>query len=474
MDISTFWFVGLSSILFLVIHANFVVPPHLRHLPRVPVLPLVWSYVAGEPEGDRFRRLLLPFLSERGEGVVLVWALGRWMVHILDAKLARTMSDNIQQFPKEQPPDDLLLWSLIGRTNMLQANGDTWKKHSRIVRGALINNLPIDMFVTLSRKVFAVIGDGGRICWDNIAQRYALDAVGASVLGHDFDAITGESEFVQEYNGIMHDIANPAYLILPFLEKVFPRRQVIERIENLVKSFNRLLDQKRQDPGEDIMTFMLRDPAMTETELRDNMILLFIAGHDTSAGGLSSLVYFLARHPDIQEKARQEVLTVMGPSAEPDVEILQKMSYVNACVREALRINTPISYLVPRAAVTSASLGKYEIPAGSSLIFNLYVIHHHEGYFHDPYQFSPNRFLDKNQAEAGMDEAWLPFGKGPRQCPARNFALYEQRCLIVMLLREYRWALPEDSAHKVKLQNAFSPFALAVPSNLDIIFTKLR
>ena len=90
-------------------------------------------------------------------------------------------------------------------------------------------------------------------------------------------------------------------------------------------------------------------------------------------------------------------------------------------------------------------------------------------------------------------ESWIPFANGPRQCPARNFALYEQRALAVMLLREYTWVLPEGSVHRDGLKNAFSPFALTVPENrmslllfffnrvltelgriVDITFTKLK
>lgn len=411
-------------------------------------------------------------MSERGEGVVLVWTLGRWMVHVLDVKLARAMLDNMQNFPKELPPDDMLLWRLIGRMNMIQANGDAWKKHSRIVRAALLNNLPVEMFAALSHKVFALIGKGGLKRWDDIAQRVALDAVGASVLGHDFDAITQESDFVLEYNSIMHEIANPVYLVMPVLERIFPRRRIIRRIENLVDDFDKLLERKRLDPGEDIMTFLLREPNMTHTELRNNMVLLFMAGHDTSAGGLSSLVYFLARHPDMQERARKEVLETLGPQGEPTVGRLQKLTFVNACVREALRINTPISYILPRCSETSVQLGKYLIPAGTSLNVNVYVIHHHGGYFKDPFTFAPDRFLDQGKSDAS-DDAWVPFGTGPRQCPARNFAIYEQRCLIAMLLREYRWTLPDDSIHKDGLHNAFSPFALTLPHDLEVVFTKL-
>lgn len=153
----------------------------------------------------------------------------------------------------------------------------------------------------------------------------------------------------------------------------------------------------------------------------------------------------------------------LGPTADPTLAHLQGLPYTNACIREGLRINTPISYIVPRASAEATTLGKYAIPPQTSLILNLYAIHHSEEVYPDPHVFRPERFLDSHSSVS--KDSWIPFVNGPRQCPARNFALYEQRALICMLLREYEWALPEDSVHNDGLKNGFSPFALTVPQN---------
>lgn len=195
------------------------------------------------------------------------------------------MSENLALYPKELPPDGLLLWRFIGCSNILMSNGDRWKKHSRIILDAFNLSIPVDQFTILAKNLFDVInppsveGDTHTVDFSDLAQRFALDAVGSSVIGYDFDAIRTESLFVQEYNGIMHDIANPLYLIMPFLEKIFPRKEVIKRMDNLVDKFMMLLRAKRSDPGDDMMTFMLKEPTMSEEELRDNMVVLFIAGH---------------------------------------------------------------------------------------------------------------------------------------------------------------------------------------------------
>ncbi|KAG2032475.1 cytochrome P450 [Suillus americanus] len=482
MNPTALWWTFSSLAVTLVIFQLFTVPSHLRHLPRVPIFLLLVSYLSGEVEDVRIKRLILPYANEKGEGLVLVWVLGRWIIHILDHKLAVEMTENLLLYPKELPPDGLLLWRFIGGSNILMANGDRWKKHSRVIRDAFNLSIPVDQFIYLSKNLFDAINPPSEennthtVDFAELAQRFALDAVGSSVLGHDFDAIRTESLFVKEYNGIMQDIANPLYLIMPFLEKVFPRKEVIKRMDNLVDKFKMLLQEKRNNPGDDMMTFMLKEPSMSEEELRDNMVVLFIAGHDTSAGGLSTLIYFLAIHPEIQAAAREETLRVLGPSSDPSVDTLSAASlpYLNACIREALRINTPISYIVPRITAEDVTLGKYYVPSNTSLIYNIYAVHHRNDVWGDPNTFRPNRFLEKTEKSSILKDAWVAFASGPRQCPARNFALYEQRTIAVMLLREYEWTLPADSIHRDGLKNAFSPFALTLPHDLHITFTKRK
>ncbi|KAI0029801.1 cytochrome P450 [Vararia minispora EC-137] len=456
----------------LVITVGFTTLWELWHLPRVPILPLLVSYIKAEPEDKRIRRLILPFVNNHGHGLVLVWALGRWMVHIINEELGAEVFGDIHRFPKEDPPDDLLLWQLIGKSNILLSNGEQWKKHSRNVRSAINRAIPMQQFSRLSYRLCTALSRHSIVAFDEYAQRFALDAVGTTAFGHDFDAIEQESEFATSYNQIMRGIANPLYLIMPFLEKVFPRRDLKRSMDGLAQRFQDMLQEKREKPGQDMLTYMLRDVGVTDDELRDNMLLLFIAGHDTSAAGISTLVYYLAKHPDIQNRARCEVLGVLGKDGQPTLESQHAMPYLAACIREALRINTPISYLVPRAASSATQLGRYLIPAHTSIVLNLYAIHHSEHNWTDPFTFSPDRFLRWVDDKDANERKWVPFGMGQRQCPARAFAFAEQMALTAVMLREYEWELPEASPHTDEIQNAFSPFALTVPHKLYVRFTR--
>lgn len=124
------------------------------------------------------------------------------------------------------------------------------------------------------------MGEGSKIQrFDDLSQRFALDAVGTTAFGYDFDAIAHESDFVRNYNHIMHAIANPFYLLMPAMEHIIPRRGLSEGMNTLSNNFQDMLVEKRDNPGSDMLTYMVQDVEITDRELRDNMILLFIAGH---------------------------------------------------------------------------------------------------------------------------------------------------------------------------------------------------
>ncbi|KAI5118891.1 hypothetical protein M0805_002807 [Coniferiporia weirii] len=449
----------------------FSVPGELRHLPCVPIWPLLLSYASGETEERRIKRLFLPCAAKHGEGLVLVWTFGTWFVHCVDPKLGKAFMEN-RLFTKQVPPEHLLFWRFTGRKNIFFIEGEQWRGQARIVRAAITRAAPVPHFAALADALFVQLGAGGRVSWSDFAHRYSLDAIGATVLGHDFAALADpRSPFVARYREVMHSIADPLYLFLPFLETWLPRKRLIAEMDGLVDEFRTLMQAKKKAPGEDLISYMLEEPSMTDQEHRDNIVVLFMAGHDTTAGALSTLIYCFAKHPECQQKAREEVLTILR-SETPTAESLLRLRYLYACIREAMRFNNPSTTTIPRVTAEPAQLGGHFIPPGTPVMFNMYGIMHNELVWADAETFDPERFLQGADSGSGDPAGWIPFGMGVHQCPARTFSLYEQRTLVAMLLREYEWSLPADSVHKEGIRNAFSVFALNLPEDLDIIFKR--
>ncbi|KAI1796690.1 cytochrome P450 [Ganoderma leucocontextum] len=448
----------------------FRVPSHIQHIPTVPLWPLMKSYLSGECEEQRVKRLVLPFAREKQTQVVLVFCLGDWMVQVLEPTIGKEMLEN-PAVRKQPQPDGMLLWRLTGRNNVFMSDGEMWKRQSGIMRDALRQTTPIDVFTKLTRTTFSLIGDGGRVRWSDYTNRYTLDAVGTTVIGYDFEALAKpDGNFVRRYHEVMSAIANPAYVAIPSLEHWLPRWSVRKMIDNFVDDFCKILQEKREKPGNDVITYMFQTPGMTEVEYRDNSIVTFIGGHDTTAGALASTIYFLARFPEIQAKLREEVLSVLGDE-DPRTDHYARTPYLNAVIRESMRCNTPTNITVPRIADVPVQVGGYMIPAGTAMALNMCAAHHNESVWCAPADFDPDRFLKDVETESV--NKWVSFGRGPRRCPAQNFSLYEQRVLISMLLREYRWTLPDDSPHRDYLKNGFSAFALSLPDNVEIDFVRI-
>ncbi|EGO03908.1 hypothetical protein SERLA73DRAFT_69726 [Serpula lacrymans var. lacrymans S7.3] len=364
-DLTVWWTISLLALTYL-LHRFLAVSSHLRHLPALPIFSITWSYICQEPDDVRFKRLIIPYANKHSEGVVLVWIFGQWTVHVVDPQIVYQVNGNITNFPKDIPPWDLLLIRFTGRSNIAMRNGEEWKSLSTIIREAFTTPIPIELFASLAKNLFHVINQtpladdkGLKVRWNGLSQRFTLDAVGYSVLGYNVDAISTQTQFVKDYNMFMHYTNDPLYLALPIFEKIITRKHAFELVETLKKRLVDMLLAKRMDPGDDIVSFLLRDPSLTVEELRDNLSTLLIAGHDTTAGAISTIVYHLAVNQTAQQNARNEV------------------------IREALRIISPSSYGIPRMSQMATNLSKYYVPPNTAVVSNICGVHHSETVWSD-------------------------------------------------------------------------------------------
>jgi len=470
----------------LALYRTFSVPRHLAHIPVVPVTSLLVRYLSGASNKVIVEDVIIPFAEQCSANVVLVWMLGVWMVHVVDPKLCHQIAMNQQSFPKVPASQDSLFLRFLGKENMVVLNGPQWKKQSLIIRNAFSTSVPIHLFAFVSRNAIEVIETapaddkkGHTLCWSDLTQRIALDAIGLGVMGYDYDSVRTESPFMIEFSTMMHEFAEPLYLVFPVLERWLPRKKVIARVVNFEKRLNGLLEVKRAEPGEDVITKLATHPELSSTEVKDNMATLFFAGHDTSSSAMASVVYYLAVNKDAQNTARAEALRAFGCNSDPSLSSLgpQTLPYIHACIKEALRLNPPASFASPRLSATDLTIGTCPVPAGTIVMINLHAAHQISTVWDDPRAFKPERFMgnaEVYQQNVKEIDPCMPFLVGPRHCPARDFALYELRTVLVMLLREYEWSLPAGSIHSKEIQNALSPFNTSMPRRLDITFHARR
>ncbi|MBN9167481.1 MAG: hypothetical protein BGO98_23235 [Myxococcales bacterium 68-20] len=177
---------------------------------------------------------------------------------------------------------------------------------------------------------------------------------------------------------------------------------------------------------------------MSDQQLRDEIITMVLAGHETTANLLSWTFSLLARHPDIEQRVRDEAMRVLG-DREPALEDIRSLEYTRLVLEEALRLYPP-AWIFERQNVEPDVLGGYSLKAGSVVGIAPYVLHRHPAYWESPESFEPERFR-ADRADKRPRYTYLPFGGGARTCIGNHFAMMEAQIILAMIVRQERLSL---------------------------------
>ncbi|MCX4783365.1 cytochrome P450 [Streptomyces sp. NBC_01264] len=193
--------------------------------------------------------------------------------------------------------------------------------------------------------------------------------------------------------------------------------------------------------GEDLLSLLAAassdaDGEFDATELREQVLIFLLAGHETTATSLAFSLHLLARHPEIQDRARAEIAGALGDRT-PVAADLDRLPYLTQVLKEAMRLY-PAAPVLGRRSVAAAEVDGHIIPAGADVIVAPWVTHRHPDYWPDPERFDPDRFTPEAEA-ARPRYAWLPFGGGPRACIGQHFSMLESVIALAMLLRAYEF-----------------------------------
>ena len=185
---------------------------------------------------------------------------------------------------------------------------------------------------------------------------------------------------------------------------------------------------------------------MTDRQLRDEVMTLFLAGHETTALSLSWSWYLLARHPEVEKKFHQELTEVLGGRA-PEVTDLQNLTYTDMIARETMRLYPP-AYAVGREALEETEIAGFRVPKGSQVFAFQWATQRDERFFEQPNDFKPERWTAES-AQQLHKYAYFPFGGGPRQCIGNYFAMMEIVLVLATIGQRYRFSLESDQPVEV-------------------------
>ncbi|KAI8093084.1 cytochrome P-450 cyp509A1 [Halteromyces radiatus] len=418
-----------------------------------------------------------------------------WTVHMVTPEAAKTVFNATRTFPKliDESVSETLINKILDSPNVMNLNVPRWKDHRSVVNPAFNRALPIQLFGETTQKLFRLLDIDTEQCGTHtpfkvdvadVIFRWSLDVMGLASFGFNFEGLSKkENPWAKVYKQFDKDVKVSFFSLYPILDQqlrwLFRTRQAahenLERYRGMVSNVvqekrpegieNDSDDDHKNDVEKDLLTLMIESElrgegaVLSNQELVNNLCIFFAAGLDTTANALSFALFYLAKNPDIQEKARQEVIRVLCPDGkEPTEDVLptaqqtKELQYILQVVKETLRFNGSVAWLVtPRVvAQDDTVLMGQHIPKGTSVSVNIYDLHHNPNVWKDPEVFNPDRFAPGGEADNHPNgtAAWIPFGFGSRKCIGYRFSMGEQVVLLSMLLRKYIVTLPSDTIHK--------------------------
>jgi len=412
--------------------------------------------LAADPLGEFVRR------SRQGGVVPMQIGLARGHLVSDPAVVRHVLLDNIDNYDKRTPAFDAV--RVVLGNGMLTSGGAFWKRQRRIAQPAfhgesvrhfapVITRLAAETAAEWERG--AAAGEPVDACTDMM--RVTLRIVAETLFGDDLAGSAAEINrvFPVILGCLAARIASP--IRPPMWLPTANNRRLRPALASLNSIVERLITTKRrrlaegaalQDGHRDLLTILMlaRDTetgeAMSDAQLRDEVMTLMIAGHETTANALSWMWYLLDRHPDEQARLRAELAAATG-GRPPLVEDLPRLPRLKAVIQETLRLYPP-AWMFDRRALGPDDLAGTKVATGDLVIFCPYAIHRLPELWHDPEAFRPERF------EAGHEEqknkfAYLPFSAGPRTCIGNSFAMIEAQIIMGTLLSRFRARLADPS-----------------------------
>ncbi|KAI8057890.1 cytochrome P450 [Syncephalis plumigaleata] len=469
-------------------------PPSQASIPKASVIKRWLSILRSEGHEQQYLQHLKPLVDRAGIAQVRTGPI--WIVYLATAERARlffSRPDIFQKIPTSVYLPGSLMDNYFGN-NIVVLNGEEWKRVRRICQPAFRRPLQMSIFASCTQELIEEWRkvDDQLIDVTSWAKRLVMDILGRTLFGYNFEAVSNPDApypKLQEY--ILSSLLSFIPATMPFLDRRWNpiRKRAWESLDQLNSLFYKLIGEKRQsvqqaiaqntvdEKSMDLLSLMIlasekEENPLTDRELRDNTCSFFFAGHDTTSTAITAILYFLSKYPEIQNKAREEAIRVLGSdiSVFPTSEQQRELVYLNAVIKETLRLVPPVPQVPTRIVAEDVDVGGgIVLQKGTFCTIDIYSIHHSEQYWPNAKQFDPERFLNDDQMP--QSGSWAPFISGERACIAMNMALAEQRVALSIILRAYTWHLPENSEHQDQLQ--LSPGEITIPKALYLRFSPI-
>jgi cytochrome P450 len=330
---------------------------------------------------------------------------------------------------------------------LLTSDGEFWLRQRRLMAPAFHRERIASYGATMVEHTSAMLRgwrDGGTYDIHDTMMHLTLGIVARTLFGADVGERAADV-------GVALEIALQRFVermsLMRLLDRLpLPRnrrfRRAMEKLDGIIYDVIEHRRRSGRDEG-DLLSLLLQaqdedGSRMTDTQLRDEVITLFLAGHETTAISLSWTFYLLAQSPEVEERMVRELDDVLG-GREPSVDDLPRLRYVEMVVKESMRLYPP-AWRVGREAITDCEVGGFPVPAGAQLIMSQWVTHRDARFFDDPLLFRPERWGDEGIGKLPRF-AYFPFGGGARKCIGDSFAMMEAILILAAVSQRFHLRL---------------------------------
>lgn len=348
-------------------------------------------------------------------------------------------------------------------TGLLTSEGDFWRRQRRIAAPAFHRQHLARAADVMARRARQRVDLWRTPCEEGKSLDIAHEMMSLAM------EIVAEALFSSDIAGSIDDLGRamttviasfgtPSPLDILGFPEWLPRwrspraRSALARLDRMI--YDMIATRRTTQRGSDDLLGLLlaahdeeTGEGMTDTQLRDEVMTLFAAGHETTAMALTWTLYLLSRHSEIERKLHDEVDRVLGEGQARFAD-LEHLTYTRMVIEEAMRLFPP-AFILNREPLTDDEVGGHLIRAGSTVTISPYVTHRNPRLWKDPLRFDPERFTP-NRIKERHRFAYFPFGGGPRICIGNGFAMMEARLVLATIARAYR--LSVVSGHRVEAQ----------------------
>ncbi|WP_276378671.1 cytochrome P450 [Flavobacterium sp. H4147] len=427
-------------------------------------------------DAEGVRRNPIPFhkryFEKFGDSFSIRIGLTRYIILSRDNEIAQYILVKNQRNYNKSKFQSVYLSKYLGK-GLLTSDGDFWLKQRRLIQPAFhkqkMNQLVDNMNKTITAEIdnleedkfFDVFPAMSQLAFNVVAKSLFEFSISEEKLHRIKFIIEEVQKFLVKEIRLPHKAFwfSLSGQVRKYLNLAAENNKIIQEIiesrnasnEEFNDLLNMLMETRYEDTGE----------GMSMQQLIDEIKVLFIAGHETTANALTFTLHFLGRYPEIQQKIFDEITEIQSHT-DNVIEQLQKMTYTNAVLNESMRMYPP-AWITDRENVEDDSLAAFKIKKNTLIGISFYELHRNPKYWDNPDQFIPERFLGE-QKKKSM-QYFYPFGAGPRMCIGTGFAIYEMCLAISQIVKKYEIKTKNETVK-------FNPLVTLKPVNIEVSFSK--